>query len=132
MKRKLLNLFIAMAVISAFAVVYSFNNATIKENSIAKFSAPVMPDSIMHFFKKTCMDCHSDGGSGMASSIINFSKWDEYTPEKQSSKANKICNVLSEDRMPPTSWRKANPNSVPTKKDADIICNWATSLTPSK
>ena len=128
MKKKLLNSLFVIVIISAFAINYSFNIATINPNS----TTSVMPDSLMHIFKRACMDCHSDGGNVMAESKVNFSKWNEYSSDKQSQKANKICNVLSEERMPPNGWRKANEKSIPTKKEVNDICKWATSLNTGK
>jgi hypothetical protein len=132
MKKILLNSLIAVIVISAFAIVYSSSKATTHKNSNLYSTTAALPDSLMHIFKKACMDCHSDGGSGMAPKILNFSKWGEYSPDKQNQKATKICNVLTDDRMPPSSWKKSNANSLPTKKEVNDICKWSATLNAEK
>ena len=74
------------------------------------------------------MDCHADGGNGMAEAHLNFSKWDNYKPEKQSEKANAICKILTKGSMPPKGFCKSHPDAVPTKANLDAICKWAGSL----
>ncbi|MCK9204870.1 MAG: heme-binding domain-containing protein [Bacteroidales bacterium] len=84
-----------------------------------------IPDSVMTFFKNTCMDCHADGGNGMAKSHVNFSKWDTYSTDKQADKASDICDMITKGKMPTKGWLKNNPDLAPQKRDIDKVCKWA-------
>src|SRR4030066_138609 len=110
------------------ASVLSTVNQTVKQMAI-----PMMTDSIpgdlQPIFKKSCMDCHATGGSHMAMSMLNFSDWDNYEAGKQAKKAAAICSELSKEAMPPKSFRKANPDAIPTASQTEKICKWSQSLT---
>ncbi len=132
MKKLLLNSIVATVVISAFAIVFTPGYATTFKNSDVSSAPSGIPDSLMKIFKRACMDCHSDGGNMMAASKVNFSNWDNYSAKKQSHKANKICDMLSEERMPPAGWRKEHEKLIPTKKETETICKWAATLNTEK
>lgn len=87
-----------------------------------------LPDSVLKIVQRACMDCHADDGNGMARSHVNFSKWNDYTAEKQADKAKNMCKELTKGGMPTKGWRKNNPDAVPTKAEIDIICRWSTTL----
>jgi hypothetical protein len=87
-----------------------------------------LADSIMKIVRVSCMDCHADGGNGMACSHVNFSKWATYKPEKQAAKAKDICKELTKGAMPPKKFRENNPDAVPTKTQVSTVCNWANGM----
>jgi hypothetical protein len=87
-----------------------------------------MPDSVKKFVDKTCMDCHSTDGNGMARSHVNFSVWDTYSTEKQADKAKDISKVVSKGAMPPKGFKKNHPDLVPTDADVAMIARWANSF----
>ena len=89
-----------------------------------------IPDSVFAVFHKTCINCHADDGNGMARSHVNFDKWDTYSAEKQADKAKDICKMLTKGAMPPGSYRKANPDLVPTEAEVKKVCDWAHTLNP--
>lgn len=87
-----------------------------------------LADSVMKIVKVSCMDCHADGGNGMACAHVNFSKWSSYAPDKQASKANDICKMVTKGAMPPKKYREHNPDAVPTPAQVNTICSWAKAL----
>ena len=87
-----------------------------------------LPDSIMKIVKVSCMDCHADGGNGMACAHVNFSKWSTYKEEKQEAKATDMCKIITKGAMPPKRFRENNPEAVPTQAQVNTICNWAKTL----
>jgi len=87
-----------------------------------------LADSIMKIVKVSCMDCHGDGGNGMACSHVNFSKWSTYKLDKQAAKANDICKIMTKGSMPPKRFCASNPAAVPTQAQITAICNWAKTL----
>ena len=87
-----------------------------------------LPDSVLKLVQRACMDCHADDGSSMARMKLNFSKWNEYSAEKQADKAKDMCKELTKGAMPTKSWRKKNPDAIPTKAEVDMICRWSANL----
>jgi len=87
-----------------------------------------MPDSVRKIFQKACYDCHSNDGSSMAKSHVNFSSWDSYSSDKQASKASSICEVMQKAKMPPKGFTKNNPDRTPSEKEVKIVCDWAEKL----
>jgi hypothetical protein len=112
-----------------FAIVLLFNPQTVSgSRNPAPAPGTALPDSVLKFVQKTCMDCHADDGNFMAKGKVNFSGWAAYDAEKQASKAKAICKELTKSAMPPGKWRKNNPDKVPTQADVDMVCRWANSL----
>ena len=87
-----------------------------------------IPDSIATILEKSCYPCHSSPASGMAMMKLNFDKWDTYGPEKQADKAKGICKKVTAGKMPTSSFRKNNPDKIPSEKETKILCNWANSF----
>jgi hypothetical protein len=100
--------------------------------SQSKSSAPAMtssiPDSVAKILEKSCYPCHSEPGNGMAMMHLNFDKWGTYNADKQADKAGDICKKVTKESMPPKSFRKDNPDKVPTAAEVKILCDWANSL----
>ena len=98
--------------------------------SSRKEATPSKPISsiVMKIAERSCVKCHAEGGNGMAMMHLNLSNWDKFSPEKQADKAKDICKMVSKGKMPPTGYREKNPGAAPTKDEAKIICDWATSI----
>ena len=84
--------------------------------------------SVMKIAERSCVKCHTEGGNGMAVMHLNLSNWDKFSPEKQAGKAKDMCKMVSKGKMPPKGFREKNPDAAPTKDEAKIICDWATSI----
>jgi hypothetical protein len=82
----------------------------------------------MKIAERSCVKCHTEGGNGMALMHLNLSNWDKFSLEKQADKAKDMCKMVSKDKMPPKSFREKNPGAAPTKDEAKIICDWASSI----
>ena len=83
-----------------------------------------IPDSVYAVFDKSCVNCHSDDGSGLAKGKVNFDKWNSYSSQKQVETARDIVNVMTKGSMPPGGFRKNNPDKVPTEADLKLINAW--------
>ncbi|MEI6683636.1 MAG: heme-binding domain-containing protein [Bacteroidota bacterium] len=128
MKKIALVAFISLSVLFSIALVFNPRKAVgSKETRNAGVSMP-LPDSVLQFVKKTCMDCHADDGNFMAKGKLNFSVWDKYNVEKQQEKSKQICKELTKKSMPTGKWRKNNPDKLPTQADIDMMCRWANNL----
>jgi hypothetical protein len=86
----------------------------------------------MKIADKSCVNCHSEPGNGIALAHLNLSNWDKYSPEKQAAKAKAMCSMVTKDKMPPKKFRANHPDGVPTAAEVKTICNWAESLQVTK
>ena len=128
MKKIALLSLMAMSVIFAFMLVLNPQTVIGSKKPMPAGPGTALPDSVLKFVQKTCMDCHADDGNFMAKGKVNFSNWDSYSAEKQMDKAKAICKALTKSDMPPSKWRKNNPTNVPTPAEIDMVCRWANSL----
>ena len=127
--KKLFFMLIALFVVAIVATMIA--RPSVKTSSsifISSDEGQPLADSVLKIVKVSCMECHGDGGNGMASAHVNFSKWTSYKPEKQAAKANDICKIITKGSMPPKRYRDSNPSAVPTPAQIATICNWAKTL----
>lgn len=87
-----------------------------------------IPADVMKITDKSCVMCHAAPGNFFILSKLNLTKWDKYSTAKQARKAKKMCKMVSQGRMPPKKIRNKYPDSIPTKAEIKIICDWAQSL----
>lgn len=118
------NLFWQLTLIFILASVQITSCQTPKDQSSA------IPENINKIFKVSCMNCHGSDGRLLALAKLNLSKWDEFTAAEKANKAAGICYEMTEEKMPPKSTRKSNPELIPSKEQTDLICKWAESLKP--
>ena len=90
-------------------------------------SKPISP-AVMKIAERSCVKCHTEGGNGMALMHLDLSNWEKFSMEKQADKAKDMCKMVSKDKMSPKSFREKNPGAAPTKDEAKIICDWASSI----
>ena len=118
--------YLTMAVIVFMASNQTASCQTKKEKTIS------IPEDINNIFLKSCMPCHGDKGGRLPTARLKFSRWKAYGPEKEVEKASQICSSVRKGTMPPKSSRETNPELIPTKEQADLICRWAESVKPQK
>jgi hypothetical protein len=123
--------FLGSIVVVIAMISFAFT-ANVSKNKPQSTTGTPIPEDLMKIFKTSCMDCHADGGSKMACMHVNFSEWDKLPAEKQASKAEAICKMLTKDAMPPKSYKTKNPTKVPTKDQVKLICDWSNKLNPQK
>jgi cytochrome c5 len=124
---------LAITIITLFLTAsgLSSKNPPSNQNAVATATDSI-PGEIQQIFNKSCMNCHAMGGSQIAMSALNFSKWGAYAPVKQEKKAKAICNEVTNGAMPPKSFKKAHPDAIPTVAQIDSICKWSATLTQNK
>lgn len=91
-----------------------------------------IPNEVNVVFNKSCMACHGTGGKLIPMLKLNLSKWDKYNSDKQVNKAATICDMVTKELMPPKAFRTANPETILTATQKEMICNWSQTLTPGK
>jgi cytochrome c5 len=119
------------------AIVFVFTGAAWQPkkssvNTVLKENISAIPAEIHQILEKSCFTCHGEGGKGMALSRVNFPDWDNYTPEKQSQKAEAICKIVTKGSMPPKGFIKNNPDAALTKEQIESICAWSKTLETNK
>jgi len=120
------NLFLEGTILTAMVIALFFIPAKANSPKIAEQeSVSPFPEEVGQVFNISCIGCHGEGGKQMAMSAVNFSSWNDYKPAKQASKAESICKEVSSESMPPKSFRKANPDLVPTEAQTKSICDWS-------
>jgi hypothetical protein len=123
----------AITLIALFLIASGFSPVNPSCNKITvSTTTDSIPGEIQLIFKKSCMECHAKGGNEIAMSVLNFSKWGNYVPAKQAKKASAVCYEISNGAMPPKSFRKAHPDSIPTEAQKDSICKWSATLSQNK
>lgn len=127
--KKLFFMLIALFVIAVVVTMIAMPSVkTASGIYISGDESQPLADSVMKIVKVSCMDCHADGGNGIANAHVNFSKWVSYKPEKQAAKANDICKMITKGAMPQKKYLEKNPDAALTQVQITLICNWAKSL----
>lgn len=122
-------IFIAVAVASyLFLTALTVSPVSAQATKTAVVKGSSLPEGILKIAEKSCFKCHSEPGNAMALAHVNFTKWDEYSPEKQAAKANAIYKMVSKNKMPPKNFRKSNPDTVPTKEEVMALSGWSQSI----
>ena len=109
-----------------FLSLFLICNPAISQDA-AKASAS-LPDSINKIMTSSCTPCHTNQGGLMSKSKMNLTEWTNYSPEKQKEKAAKIYSEINKGSMPPKMAREKNPETIPTKEQAEIIKRWSESF----
>ena len=89
---------------------------------------PGLPDDVNKIVSFSCVPCHTSTGGLMSREKLNFTKWTEYSTEKQKEKAEKMYSMLKKGAMPPKAARENRPDIIPTTDQVDTIKKWAESL----
>jgi hypothetical protein len=121
----LLSLVTMISIVSAVFMTSAKSSTTVR---VVQVASNAIPENLNVIFKNSCMPCHSTGGNSMAASHLNFSEWNTLDLQKQSKKAQAICDEITSGGMPPKSFKKSHPDLVITAAQADSICNWSKSL----
>jgi hypothetical protein len=126
-------LFLGIAVMLSILSSSDLSQAKPTGNNSTKPATTVsIPDDLNVIFKNSCMACHSTGGKVMAMSKLNFSDWNNYTPDKQANKADAICKIITKGAMPPKSFLEKTPEAILTASQKDMICKWSKTLSSEK
>ena len=61
----------------------------------------------------------------LALSKVKMSEWSSYSPEKQASKAEDMCKMVTKGKMPTKGFLKDHPEATLTPEQIATICNWS-------
>jgi mono/diheme cytochrome c family protein len=99
---------------------------------VSKADSSSVPPAVHKIMVTSCLACHGVGGKGMALSKVKMSEWSSYSPEKQASKAEAMCKVVTKGKMPPSGFLKDHPEAKLTPEQITTICNWSADLNKGK
>jgi hypothetical protein len=104
----------------------------------------VVPDHLRPIISRACRDCHTDQTQWpwysrlpLVSLLIehdvkkgrehlNFSTWaanQSHPPTRN--QLQEVCDAVSDNEMPPRSYRILHPDSRLSSQDIDAFCDWA-------
>jgi hypothetical protein len=105
--------------------------AVTRQSPVVPGGKPI-PENVVKIAEKSCVSCHTEPGNKMALAHVNISNWDKYSPEKQASKAQAMCNMVTKGKMPPKKFKETHPDGIPSAAEIKIICDWAQSIAIKK
>ncbi len=127
--KNILRLFLASTLMLTVCIV---NPLKAQTTQLSTDSLKLIPSYVQLIIEKSCAGCHSEPGKIMALSKVNFTKWNEYTAEKQASKTRAICSEVTKGQMPPKKYRENNPDAIPTAEELKILCDWMQTMQAAK
>jgi hypothetical protein len=117
---------IAMFIFSLVWILFVNPTRALNQRNIAQ-TVNAIPGEVTVVLRRSCIKCHDTGGNDFAMAVLNFSKWDTYTGELQAKLAKLMCNVMTNESMPPMAVKRADPELIPTAAEIDIVCKWSNS-----
>jgi hypothetical protein len=125
---KKFHLIVPLMIVAAIAATMIFGSPKVSSQQKSFQSVKVIPDDVKQILTNSCAACHNTGGNHMAMSKWNLAAWDTYPAAKQAKKAEAMCSAITKGKMPPGSFKKNNPDKVPTAAQIEVVCKWAGSL----
>ncbi|HYX06854.1 MAG TPA: heme-binding domain-containing protein [Bacteroidales bacterium] len=105
-----------------------------------------VPNDVQTVLKKACFDCHSNQTERpwysyvapvsyfLASDVheardhMNFSEWGTYSTVEAHDKANHICKMVKEGKMPLKAYTLMHKEARLSDRQVKLLCNWVDSL----
>jgi hypothetical protein len=126
------NLSVLLLVVCALACSSAKSVPSSNSGSVSKADSSSVPPAVHKIMVASCLACHGEGGRAMALSHVKMSEWSSYSPEKQASKAEDMCKMVTKGKMPPRGFLKDHPEAKPTAEQIATICNWSAELNKGK
>jgi cytochrome c5 len=121
-----------LLIFCAFALSSGISAPSSNSGSVSKADSSAVPPAVHKIMVSSCLACHGLGGKSMALSHVKMAEWDSYSPEKQASKAEDMCKMVTKGKMPPKGFLKDHPDAKLTQEQITTICNWSESLNKGK
>ena len=126
------SLSVLLLIFCAFAFSSGKSAPASNSGSVAKADSSTIPPAVHKIMVTSCLACHGEGGKGMALSHVKMSEWSSYSPEKQASKSEDMCKIVTKGKMPPKGFLKDHPEAALTPEQIATICSWSESLNKGK
>jgi hypothetical protein len=129
---KTLNRIAGTAACLLFLAFILMHTANAQDAAKSPEKTAAIPAEIVKITEKSCTACHSGSGNADAVAKLDLSAWGKYSPDKQASKAQAMCIMVSKDKMPPRDYRNTHPESVLTNNEIKALYAWAQALRNTK
>ncbi len=126
------SLSVLLLIFCAFAFSSGKSATNSNSGSVAKADSSSIPPAVHKIIVTSCLACHGEGGKSMALSHVKMSEWSSYSPEKQASKAEDMCKMVTKGKMPTKGFLKDHPEAELTPEQIATICSWSESLNKGK
>ncbi len=123
---------VLLLILCIFACSSTKSASTSNSGSVVKADSAAIPPAVHQIMTNSCFACHGEGGKAMALSHVKMSEWSSYSPEKQASKADDMCKMVTRGKMPPKGFLKDHPEAVLTQEQITTLCNWSADLNKGK
>ena len=126
--------YLSVLLIIVFALAFSSGKSASSSypGSVSKSDSSAFPPAVQKIIATSCLACHGEGGKGLALSKVKMSEWSSYSPEKQASKAEAMCKMVTKGKMPTSGFLKDHPEAKLTQEQIATICNWSAGLNSGK
>jgi hypothetical protein len=128
--KSLYSLPVLLLIFCAFA--FTSGKSAPSSNSVSKADSSAVPDAVHKIMVTSCLACHGVGGKSMALAHVKMAEWSSYSPEKQASKAEDMCKMVTKGKMPTSGYLKEHPEAKLTPEQVATICNWSAELNKGK
>jgi len=120
-----------LLILCAFALL-SGKQASSDSGSVTAADSIDIPPAVHQIMVSSCLACHGEGGKTMALAKVKMEEWESYSPEKQASNAEDMCNMVTKGKMPTKGFLKDHPEAALTPEQIQTICNWSADLNKGK
>lgn len=133
----------ALIIMQFFQPDFNVQKSNSEENL---FEQRNVPKDVQTVLKNACFDCHSNQTERpwysyvapvsyfLASDVheardhMNFSEWGTYSPVEAHDKANHICKMVKEGKMPLKAYTLMHSEARLSDQQVNLLCNWVDSL----
>jgi mono/diheme cytochrome c family protein len=116
----------------AFAFLSGKQDSASVSGSVTASDSSAIPPAVYQILASSCLDCHGEGGKTLALAKVKMGEWGSYSPEKQASKADDMCKMVTKGKMPPKGYLKDHPEKALTPEQIQVICDWSSGLNSEK
>jgi len=141
---KIISLTILLLMLILMAFVNSLPRPkTTATSDVHDYAEPFCGSEAGKMLTRACGNCHSnhtnlpwyghvvpiswwiDRHVRQGRQALNFSEWPMYSARRQRNELQSICGIISNERMPPSSYRALHRKSQLSDEDKRAICAWA-------
>jgi cytochrome c5 len=123
---------VLLLIFCAFACSSAKSAPSSNSGSAATADSSTVPPAVHQIMVNSCLACHGEGGKSLALSHVKMAEWSSYSPEKQASKSDDMCKIVTKGKMPPKGYLKDHPEAALTPEQITTICNWSADLNKGK
>ena len=132
-----------LLILIASALIAGCSNSTPTTVDISAATAAdtsIQDPQVRDALATACFDCHSEQGNvawnarlaptylfgkSAALNSLNFSKWGDYSAQKQKAELAQISKAVADGQMPPGDYELLHPAAKLSAADKSLVLEWA-------